>query len=358
MGNGSPGWCNHNRPGAECLTMAALILVFAGLLVFAVTCELLSLGYQPATLVALFSSLSAPQKTVWLIICLVPLSLLAIALLQQFKMIGQGKIADALKARLRGIRKDVCGLEETQKDIDLASQYLDHNDPETAISALQARVDRAKQAIQSHQQHDQSLIGRVETICQQQQEIRDKFGQLTAQRRSLLSQLRSSQDDIERTVAAIERDEKGDNLEDRLQKLSEFIKATSSRCDEIEDAMPSMLQLGQKLSAIEKRIAPLDEKQTGVSSVLKAVSDAGNRLAATIAHLEQDEGVSLTERIRQLTTTKRELDERVSTVLTQFSAVQVIYRDINVLFARLNKAQLSGKHFEGVTPINLLAASQ
>jgi hypothetical protein len=37
-----------------------------------------------------------------------------------------------------------------------------------------------------------------------------------------------------------------------------------------------------------------------------------NRLTATLARLEQDEGVALAERIRQLTETRCELDERVS----------------------------------------------
>jgi len=48
----------------------------------------------------------------------------------------------------------------------------------------------------------------------------------------------------------------------------------------------------------------------------------------------------------------------VSNVLTQFSAIETMHKDINGLFARLNKGQKSGKPFEGVTPINFLASTQ
>jgi DNA repair ATPase RecN len=183
-------------------------------------------------------------------------------------------MAAGFKARLQGIGLDVLKLEEAQKDTNHVNEYLDHNDPEDAMNALQARLKRTEQAIQSHQQRDESnnLIGRVEEMRQQQQELRDKLGQFTAQRRSLLEQLQSSQNDLERAVAGIERDQHGDHIETRLQKVSEFIRATNSRCDQIEDSLPGLVQLQQKLSALEIRIAPLDHEETGIRN--KAVSNA------------------------------------------------------------------------------------
>src|SRR5712691_6203185 len=114
--------------------MPAFILVSSALLVFAVAIELLSLEYQPATLVALFSSLPVSQQIAWLIICLVPLSLIAVALLQHCKLIEKRKAADLLETRLRGIRLDVLPLEQDQKDSDHATQYLHRSDPEGAIT--------------------------------------------------------------------------------------------------------------------------------------------------------------------------------------------------------------------------------
>lgn len=47
--------------------MPALILVSSAFLAFAVTIVLLALGYQPATLVELFSSLPLLQQIAWVV---------------------------------------------------------------------------------------------------------------------------------------------------------------------------------------------------------------------------------------------------------------------------------------------------
>ena len=272
--------------------MPAFILVSSALLVFAVTIEFLSLEFQPATLVALFLSLPVSQQIAWLIICLVPTSLIAVALLQHCQLIEKRKAADVLETRLRGIRLEVLGLEQDQKDSDQAAQYLHGSDPESAITALQARITSTEQAVQFHQQRNQSgdLIGRVEEMRQQQQEIRHKLGDVIGKRRLIeasISQLQNSQDDMERTVSVIRQDKDDDTLEDRLQKLSAFIRMTNSRCEEIERCMPGLLELEEKFGALQIRVAPLDEKETGVIGVLDALSDVRNRVAATIARLEQ-----------------------------------------------------------------------
>ena len=95
-----------------------------------------------------------------------------------FKLIEKRKAADLLETRLRGIRLDVLPLEQDQKDSDQAAQYLHGSDPESAITALQARITSTEQAVQFHQQRNQSgdLIGRVEEMRQQQQEIKTQAG--------------------------------------------------------------------------------------------------------------------------------------------------------------------------------------
>jgi DNA repair exonuclease SbcCD ATPase subunit len=324
--------------------MPAFIVVSSAFLAFAITILLLAFEYEPATLVALFSALAVSQQLAWLVICLVPLSLIVVALLQHCKLIEKGKAADELETRLRGIRLDVFRVEQGQKDNDQAAEYLHRSDPEGAISALQARMTSTEQAVQFHQQRNQSgdMIGCVEQVRQQQQEVKQKLGEVIAKRRSIetsISQLQSSQDDIEQTISVIEQDKNGETLERRLQRLSQFISTTNTRCEEIERSMPGLLELEDKFDALQRRLAPLEEKENGVFSVLKALSDAQNRLATTIVRLEREEGVSLAERIQQLTKTKHQLEQRVSSVLAQFSEIEIIHQDITSLFAKLNQAQ-------------------
>jgi hypothetical protein len=331
--------------------MPAFILVSSALLVFAVTIELLALEYQPATIVALFSSLPVSQQIAWVVICLVPLSLVAVALLQQCKLIEKSKAADQLETRLRGIRFDVLELEQDQKDSDQATEYLEHSDPEGAISTLQARVASTEQVVQFHQQRNQNgnLIGCVEHVRQQQQEIRQRLGEVIAKRRSIgtsISQLQSFQNDMEQAISVIEQDGDGETLEHRLQRLLQFIGTTNARCEEVERSMPVLLEIEEKFDALQRRLAPLDQKETGVVSVLRAFSDARNRLTATIVRLEAEEGVSLPERIRQMTKTKHQLEERVSSILSQFSEIETIHKDITGLFIKLNQAQRMPREFD------------
>ena len=76
------------------------------------------------------------------------------------------------------------------------------------------------------------------------------------------------------------------------------------------------------------------------------MSDAQNQLNATLARLEGDEGVSLEERIQLLAKTKHGLEERVSNVLTQFSEIEAIHKDITDLFGKLNQARRMPREFD------------
>jgi seryl-tRNA synthetase len=332
--------------------MPALILVSSAFLAFAVTIVLLALGYQPAMLVELFSSLPLLQQIAWVVICLVPLSLVAIALLQHCRLIEKGKAADMLETRLRGVRLDVFRVEQDQKDNDQATEYLHRSDPEGAISALRARITGTEQTVQFHQERNQSgdLIGCVEQVRQQQQEVKQRLGAVIAKRRSIetsLAQLQSFQDDMEQSISVIEQNKDGETLERRLQKLSQFIGTTNTRCEEIERFMPGLLELEHKFDALQRRLVPLEQKETGAIGLLTVLSDVRNRLAATIARLARDEGVTLAERIQQLTKTRQELDQRVSTVLAQFSEIETIHKDITGLFVKLSQAQRMPRELDG-----------
>ncbi|HEY7248192.1 MAG TPA: hypothetical protein VH678_30380 [Xanthobacteraceae bacterium] len=324
--------------------MLAFVLLSSGILAFAVTYQLLALQYQPAALAGLFWSLPASQQIAWLVIGLVPISLMLFALAQHCQLIARRKAADVLETRLRGIRLNVLGVEQDQQGLDRATEYLGRSDPEGALSALQARIAGTEQTIQFHQQRNQSgdLIGCVEQVRQQQQEVKQKLGDVIAKRRSIetsVSQLQSSQEEMEKSISVIEQNSDGETLERRLQKLSQFIGTTNTRCEEIESSMPSLLELEEKFEALGRRVSPLEQKESGVNGVLKALSDTRNRLASAIARLEQDEGVGLADRIQQLSKTRHQLEDRVSTVLAQFSEIETIHREITGLFLRLNQAQ-------------------
>jgi hypothetical protein len=291
--------------------MPAFILLSGGILAFAVTYELLALQYRPAALVALFWSLPVSQQISCIVIGLAPIALMLFALVQHCRLIARRKAAEVLEARLRGIRLDVLKGEQDQNGLERAAEYLGRSDPERALNGLQARIASTEQSILFHQQRNQSgdLIGCVEAVRQQQQEVKHKLGDVIAKRRSIeasISQLQSSQDEMELGISVMEQNGDGETLERRLQKLSQFIGSTSTRCGDIERSVPTLLELEEKFEALERRILPLEQKETGINGVLKGLTEARNRLAATIARLELDEGVTLAERIQQLTKARHE----------------------------------------------------
>lgn len=324
--------------------MLAFILISGGILAFAGTYQLLALGHQPAALVPLFLSLPITQQIAWLVIGLAPISLMLFALVQHCELVAKRKAAEHLATRLRGVNLDVLRSEQEQQGIDRGAEYLGRSDPEGALNELRERVVSAQQLVHFHEQRNQSgdLVGCVEGIRQQQQEVRQKLGDVIAKRRSIdasIFQLQRAQEEMEQSVSVIEETNDGETLERRLQKLAQFMETANMRCAEIERCMPGLLELEQRFEAIDRRLLPLAQKETGVNGALKALAETRKRLSATISRLELDEGVTLADRIHQLTAIRQELEDRVSGVLAQFSEIETIHRDITGLFVRLNQGQ-------------------
>jgi chromosome segregation ATPase len=287
--------------------MAVFVLLSSALLVFAITVELLAFKYQPTALVALFLSLPVSQQIAWLIICLVPLSFIAIALLQQAKLIAKRKAGEVLETGLRSVRLGVHELEQEHKDSEGAVEYLYRSDPEGAINALKARIAGTEQAVQFQQERNQSsdLFACLEQVHQQHQTLRQKLAEVIGKRRSIetsIAQLESSQSDIEQSMSVIERDKDCETLDHRLQRLSQFMGTATARCEDIDSLMPILIELEEKFEILQRRLAPLEQKKIGVIDRLKTLSAVRNQMDERVARLEQDDGVSLAEHLGEAQT--------------------------------------------------------
>jgi hypothetical protein len=259
-------------------------------------------------------------------------------------LISQRKATEKLEMRLRGVGHAVFGLGEAQKDSDEAAAYLDRTDPEGAISALQGRIAKANEAAELHHARNVALDlnSQVEQLRQQQFLLREKLGDVIAKRRTVetvVTELQTSQDDIERTLAVIEEDKNKDTLAERVQKISEFVAGTGSRFLEIERSLRELLRLKDEFGALQVRLVPLDDKETGVNSVLKAINGTREELAANIDRIDNSEGTSLKAKVDNLGQTNKQLDEQVAGLLAQFSKLDTMHKDICGLFAKLNFAQ-------------------
>jgi uncharacterized coiled-coil DUF342 family protein len=178
------------------------------------------------------------------------------------------------------------------------------------------------------------LLVRVEMARRQQQALREKLGETIEKRRliePLFIELQNSQDVLEKSLTGL----KADDLNDRLATLMQSTERMKSRCDEIEGMMAAFVRLQGELDALKMRLAPLDDKQSGVKSVVKELHDIRDQLTSTIEHLDHDGDATLAERATKFAESKQAFGERVAGLLEQFSKLDGINKDIRGLFAKL-----------------------
>jgi chromosome segregation ATPase len=316
--------------------MPFVILACIILLMLAVGYEIYAAGYSVGGLIELVGAQPLPQKLASAVIVLAPLGLLAAALWESARLDQQRKANQVWETRFRGVRKSTEELDEAQKDIDRATNYLERSDPEDAMSALQRRMLEAERTthLQQTRTEKEGLLARIDMVRQQQQALRERLGETIEKRRliePLFIELQNSQDVLEKGLAGL----KADDLNDRLQAMLQSTERMKLRCGEIEQLLTGFVRLQDELEGLKARLLPLDDEQAGVKTVLDELHDMRDLLGATIERLEHDGEASLAQRASMFAETKQALDQRVSNLVDQFSKLDGINKDIRGLFAKL-----------------------
>jgi chromosome segregation ATPase len=316
--------------------MRMVALVCGLLLALAVGFEVYSSPYPADALIDLVQSMPLLQKLGWAVIIVAPFGLLAAALWESAQLDQQRKANEVWETRFRGARKSVDELDEAQKDIDRAANYLERSDPEEATSAIQRRLIEAERSthLQQSRNEKEGLLARVDLARAQQQALREKLGDTIEKRRliePLFIELQSSQDVLEKSLAGL----KADDLNERLQALMRSAELMKSRCHDIEQVMAEFEGLKGELDTLKTRIAPLEDKQSGVKSLVGALHGMRDELTSTIEHLDHDGDATLAERATKLAASKRAFDARVAGLLDEFAKLDGLNNDIRGLFAKL-----------------------
>jgi chromosome segregation ATPase len=316
--------------------MRILVLVCSALLALAVGFEIYASGYAATALIELVQSQPLLQKLAWAVIIVAPFGMLAAALWESGRLDQQRKANDIWETRFRGVRKAQDELEDAQKDIDRATDYLERSDPEDAMSALQRRLIEAERTthLQQSRNEKEGLLARVDMARQQQQVLREKLGETIEKRRliePLFVELQTSQDVLEKGLTGL----KADDLNDRLTALMQSTERMKARCGEIEGMLAAFVRLQGELGALKARLAPLEDQGSGVKSVVDGLHGIRDQLTSTIEHLDHDGDVTLAERAAKFAESKQAFDERVTGLLEQFSKLDGLNKDIRGLFAKL-----------------------
>lgn len=316
--------------------MRIVILVCSVLLALGVGFEVFTSDYSPGGLLGLLQSQPLPQKLAWAVIIVAPLGLLAAALWESARLDQQRKANEVWETRFRGVQKAVEELDDAEKDIDRATSKLERSDPEDAMSALQRRLLEAERSVHLQQSRNEKegLLARVDLARQQQQVLRERLGETIEKRRviePLLIELQNSQEVIEKGLGGL----KADDLNDRLHGLLQSTERMKTRTTEVERMLTMFVQLKDELDSLKSRIGPLEDSQNGVKSTVNALHDVRDHLAQAIERLDHDGEATLAERAARFAESKQIFDDRLRTLLEQFSKLDGLNKDMRGLFARL-----------------------
>jgi chromosome segregation ATPase len=316
--------------------MRVLVVVAIVLLALAIGYEIVSAGYSAAGLLEELQALPPLQKLGWGVIIVAPLVLLGATFWEGARHDQQRKAAAVLETRLRGVQKAVNELDDAQKASDRAANYLERSDPEEAVSSLQRRLIEAERTahVQQSRNETQGLLTRVEQVRQQQQSLRERLGATIEKRRliePLFVELQSAQDDLDRKFANL----KADDLQERLQTFTQAVERMKARCGELDQSMAAFVRLKDEFNVLQSHLTPLDNRETGVRSVIDGLADVRDQINLTVERLDRDGEASLAGRTAEFTATKKALEGRVSSLIEQFSTLDQTNKEIRALFAKL-----------------------
>jgi chromosome segregation ATPase len=323
--------------------MGRLVIICVALFVVAAALVILN---QSQDLVALYNAyLAQPllNQIIWAVVLLVPFVLLPSTVLMWDGLSRHRKTSDALKQRLEGVRQDAQDLTKAQTDVDASLRHLTRTDPEEVLGAAQHRLVEAERMaqVQHGRSENPDLQSRVDDIRKQQQALKDRLAPVLERRRSieqLFAELDSRQHDIDRSLAEIFHGDDATAVDLHLKNLADFVKRGQGRCDDIERASKTLIGLKDDLTGIDARIAPFADKEGGLQSRLRDMADARDKLAAGLDALQQTPEGPLAERVQKFAGDKKQFEDGLAHIDTQFSKLISLRQDVGALFANFHRS--------------------
>lgn len=208
------------------------------------------------------------------------------------------------------------------------------------LSEARDRLAADIEALQRTPQGD--LAACVQGLADDKQRLGDSVADLNAH----FSKLASLRKDAEGLFGHFDRaldalaisDEVAGDGDARVEEVFQFIKATQAQLDDVERKLQVFGQLKTKLGDLQTRVVPLEATDGGIADLIAQVQVIRDRLATQIKQLEDGEGGNLAERVKTLSESRQELEQRVATATEHFSQLATIRKDIAGLFNRLSNA--------------------
>lgn len=140
---------------------------------------------------------------------------------------------------------------------------------------------------------------------------------------------------IARALAEAETDDGGRSLADRLNEFNAFASQARVRFEDLEASLAMLKEVRSELAARHAALAPLQDSETGVRSTLGEVRFLHDRLTRILNDLELDGDKSLSGRVDELISSKREAHLRIAALAETFIKLDTTRQEIGTLFSSL-----------------------
>jgi hypothetical protein len=230
------------------------------------------------------------------------------------------------QAELAPLRAPDAGINALISELDLSHQHLAKTIDEVETSGDAPLAQRVEALSNSKIELEQRLA-----------RIDDGFNILKAIRLDF-EELGERQMRLERSLAEVETDGGGIGLADRQNALNEFIIRSRQRLGALQETVATLNAFKAELVKSQADLIPLQAPVFGIEAMITEVGATRDLLARTLDQIEAKGGVTLGSRVDALTTSKREVEERLARIFDNFNTLDALRKDIGGIFATIRNA--------------------
>jgi uncharacterized phage infection (PIP) family protein YhgE len=210
------------------------------------------------------------------------------------------------------------------------------------IGELSLSHDRLAKSIDELESGGEAPLGaRVETLSKNKIEIEQRLARIDDSANILkdirldFEELGQRQSQLEKTLAGVETDPDGRSLVDRQNALNDFVLQSRQRLGALQETLATLNAFKAELSKSQADLVPLNAPVFGIEAMIADVSSAHDLLARTVGEIETSGNVTLASRVDALTTSKREVEDRLARIFDNFNALDALRKDIGGIFATI-----------------------
>jgi predicted nucleic acid-binding Zn-ribbon protein len=256
----------------------------------------------------------------------------------------------AIQKRLTVLQESLVTLNRFKADLDKTNAELGPLQAQGAgiyavIDELRPAYDQLNKRIDEFEFKDgEKISAHVEALSKSKMEIEHKVARLDdcfsiLETLSLdFGELKQRQAHLERSIAEVETDSSGNSLVDRQNALNEFVLAARLRLSTLEASFTTLNRFKEELTKAQADLTPLQAPEFGIESMIGEVHSIREVVLKTLTEIEHNGENSLESRLEALSTSKREIDERLAQVFEHFASLDTIRKDIGGIFMAIRSA--------------------